>query len=143
VEEGDKHKPVADYVLEQENGDHWDEWLQTHRVELNAMTTPQFIDWLDRKMEEHGADKLIPPAKVINAELQDRLEQRVRTIVTNRILRAAGFEKQIRNVLKGIKRPTDRSLIDGLKKRFSRSPQQSWRAHVEAIVAKLTEAAAS
>ena len=24
--------------------DDWDEWLQTHRVELNAMTTPQLID---------------------------------------------------------------------------------------------------
>ena len=32
----------------------WEEWLQTHRVELNAMTTPQFIEWLDGKMAEHG-----------------------------------------------------------------------------------------
>ena len=38
-----------------------DEWLQTHRVELNAMTTPQFIAWLDRKMAEHGDGKLVPP----------------------------------------------------------------------------------
>ena len=29
----------------------WDEWLQTHRIELNAMTTPQLIEWLDEKME--------------------------------------------------------------------------------------------
>ena len=31
----------------------WEEWLQTHRVELNAMTTPQFIEWLDAKMAAH------------------------------------------------------------------------------------------
>jgi hypothetical protein len=46
VERGDKRKPVADYVLEREDlapdGYTWEEWLQTHRVELNAMTTPQF-----------------------------------------------------------------------------------------------------
>jgi hypothetical protein len=39
-------------------GRDWEEWLQTHRVELNAMTTPQFIEWLDRKMAEHGDGKL-------------------------------------------------------------------------------------
>ena len=27
---------------------------QTHRVELNAMTTPEFIEWLDGKIAEHG-----------------------------------------------------------------------------------------
>jgi hypothetical protein len=34
VERGDKRKPVAEYVLAYEDGDHWEEWLQTHRVEL-------------------------------------------------------------------------------------------------------------
>jgi Histidine kinase-, DNA gyrase B-, and HSP90-like ATPase len=58
IEEKDRQRPVADYVPEQ-----WREWLQTHRVELNAMTTPQFIAWLDGKMAEH--DKLIPPAGVL------------------------------------------------------------------------------
>lgn len=61
VEKGDKHKPIADYVLEREDGEYWDEWLQTHRVELNAMTTPEFIEWLDAKMVKHGDGKLIPP----------------------------------------------------------------------------------
>jgi hypothetical protein len=45
LEEPKRVKPVADYVREQ--GDNWEDWLQTHRVELNAMTTPQFIEWLD------------------------------------------------------------------------------------------------
>src|SRR5262249_17027977 len=49
VEAGDKHKPVADYVLERADGARWESWLQIHRVELNAMTTPEFIAWLDRK----------------------------------------------------------------------------------------------
>jgi hypothetical protein len=53
---------LADYVLEREgvapDGEPWDEWLQTHRIELNAMTTPQFIEWLDSKMAGYG--KLVP-----------------------------------------------------------------------------------
>ena len=58
VEEGERRKAVADYVREREDArsrrQYWEEWLQTHRVELNAMTTPQFIEWLDGKMAEHG-----------------------------------------------------------------------------------------
>ena len=57
----EKRKPVADYVLKRDRdfpneapgGISWEEWLQTHRIELNAMTTPEFIAWLDAKMAEH------------------------------------------------------------------------------------------
>jgi hypothetical protein len=140
VEAGDKHKPVANYVLEREGDDCWEDWLQTHRVELNAMTTPQFIDWLNRKMEAHGGNKLIPPAEVIKEELEEYLEKRVRDLITQRILRDAGLEEQICAELNSIQRPHDATVIEDLKKTLFRSPQQSWRAHVEAIVTKLVEA---
>ena len=59
LKEKDRVKPVAEYVHEHD-GD-WVDWLQTNRVELNAMTTPQLIAWLDQKMAEFGDGKLIPP----------------------------------------------------------------------------------
>jgi hypothetical protein len=44
VEESERYKPVADYVREREDtapdGSDWEEWLQTNRIELNAMTPP-------------------------------------------------------------------------------------------------------
>src|SRR5262249_28595320 len=58
--DGNKRKPVAEYVLGRDDGDQWEEWLQSHRVELNAITTPEFIAWLDAKMAAHGAGKLVP-----------------------------------------------------------------------------------
>ena len=54
---------MADYI-----GDRWREWLQTHRVELNAMDTPTFLEWLDGKMEQ-ASGKLIPPPAVLLAHL--------------------------------------------------------------------------
>ena len=42
LEETKRQKPVADYI--REHGGNWADWLQTNRVELNAMTTPQLID---------------------------------------------------------------------------------------------------
>ena len=63
VEEGKYRKPVAD-IRDRTMNDR-DEWLQSRRVELNAMITPQFIEWLDRKMAKHGAGKLIPPSDIL------------------------------------------------------------------------------
>jgi hypothetical protein len=37
-------------VRERDDDEDWEEWLQTHRIELNAMTTPQLIEWLDEKL---------------------------------------------------------------------------------------------
>src|SRR5207245_11304797 len=30
------------------------------RIELNAMTSDQFVDWLQRKLEENGVTKVVP-----------------------------------------------------------------------------------
>jgi hypothetical protein len=134
VEKGDKHKPVADYVRERADGARWDEWLQTHRVELNAMTTPQFILWLDRKMAEHGDGKLIPPPEVLSSKLEDELEASVRAAITERILREADLEGQITEALRDIERPSAAALVEGIETMFERSPECEWRDHVTAVV---------
>ena len=142
VEEGKRRKPVADYVkAADESGEHgtapdgtsWEEWLQTHRVELNAMTTPQFIAWLDRKMAEHGKGKLIPPTDVLEAELAERIEQKVRAAHTERILREAGFEKQVTDSIAAIKKPKGTTLAKDIKQLFKREPDREWRDHIEAV----------
>src|SRR5262245_57764560 len=141
VEKGDKHKPVAEYVLERKDaapdGTSWEEWLQKHRVELNAMTTPQFIAWLDRKMAKHGDGKLVPPSGVVVRELEEQLEGRMRSIITERILREAGLEGQIAKALHKIKRPTGTALTNGIRQLFKRELENEWRDHVEAVVARM------
>ncbi|WP_143393486.1 hypothetical protein [Fimbriiglobus ruber] len=46
------------------------DWLQTHRIELNAMTSPEFIAWLSRKMAPYHTGKVVPPVPVLTAELE-------------------------------------------------------------------------
>ena len=111
---------------------------QTHRVELNAMTTPEFIEWLDGKIAEHGDGKLIPPEEVVAAELENRLEAKVRTIVTERILLEAGLEDQIAKAMDAIKRPTGNNLTRGIKSLFKHEPEREWRDHIEAVAAERT-----
>src|SRR5262249_18116752 len=49
--------------------------------------TPEFIQWLDSKMA--AFDKLVPPATVLDAELDERIEAKVRTAITERCARPA------------------------------------------------------
>ena len=130
VEEGDRRKPVADYVHERDDAD-WAQWLQTRRVELNAMTTPQFIEWLDGKMA--ADDKLIPPADVLAAELDKRIENKIRASITERILREAGLDQQVAAAIAAIEKPTIADLTQGITQLFKRESDREWRDHIEDV----------
>jgi hypothetical protein len=141
VEENDRRKPVADYVIEREDaapdGEAWEEWLQKHRVELNAMTTPQFIGWLDGKLVDHG--KLVPSPDVLTVELNERIEEKLRASITERILREAGVEDQIAAGIAAIEMPTADALTEGIRQMFEREPDREWRDHIEAVANLKTE----
>jgi hypothetical protein len=129
VEDGEigrKRKPVAYYVLDREDlapdDSSWADWLQTHRIELNAMTTPQFIDWLDGKLAAYS--KLVPPPEVLKTELHKRIEDKVRAAITQRILREANIDG-VAAALAGIETPDADTLAGALSNCLVRSPAPS------------------
>jgi hypothetical protein len=134
VEETERRKPVAEYARAHE------EWLQTHRVELNAMTTEQFIAWLDGKMEAHGNGKLIPPADVLEEELAGHIETNVRAAITERILREAGLDDQVAAAIAAIKKPIATTLEQGTRRLFKRESDREWRDHIETVARKIVRA---
>ena len=81
---------VADYVSAEGR-----RWYQTQRVELNAMTTPQFIDWLNRKMAPYDTGKVLPPAAVVSARLEGQARAEVERAITARVLREARVDEQV------------------------------------------------
>jgi hypothetical protein len=96
--ESPEHKgrqPVARYVSERDDGEKWVEWLQTHRIELNAMTTPQLLAWLDGKMAEHGQGRLVPPAEVLTDHLEQRARAQVAADVRDAILAENDYAGQV------------------------------------------------
>jgi hypothetical protein len=141
VNEDDKRKPVADYVRERTDaapdGESWEEWLQNHRVELNVMTTPEFIEWLDGKMADYNG-KLVPPSDVLEKELAERIDRKVRAAVTERILREAGFENQVAGAIAAIEKPNGEALAEGIEDLFEKEPDREWRDHIEAEAKKRT-----
>ena len=150
LEAGERRKPTANYVKEHDgegdvdaNGNDisdidWDEWLQTHRVELNAMTTPQLIAWLNDKMETFGAGKLIPPETVLEEDLKARVETKVRAEITERILREAGLDAQVDAAMAALDLPDGAELARGIARLFEEEPDAEWRAHIEAVAEERT-----
>jgi hypothetical protein len=133
IGEKDKRRPVADYVP-----DDWANWLQEHRVELNAMTTPQFIEWLDSKMAEHGDGKLIPPPEVVEAELEAKIEEDLREAISERILQEADFEGQVAQALAEIERPSDAAMVTAIRLRLKLAPEEEWREYIRVKAAELS-----
>lgn len=86
----ERRRPVAEYVSYE-----WADWLQSHRVELNAMTTPEFIEWLESKMELHGVGKIIPDDETLTRVFDETAEQAVRAQVLHTILKDNNYEELV------------------------------------------------
>jgi hypothetical protein len=138
VERSEKRKAVANYVLEREDGDNWEEWLQTHRVELNVMSTPEFIQWLDQKMEEHGGDgKVVPPTPILASQIRYGVEGEIRNRIVQRVLKEAGVENQVAAAMSKVTLPDPASLSDDLMEWHEQNDEGHWRDWVKALVADI------
>jgi hypothetical protein len=140
AEQTDKRKPVGNYV--KEKGLEWVEWLQTKRIELNAMTTPQFIDWLDTGMRRGGNGKLIPPQAVMLGYVEQAVKERVSQLERERILMEAGFEERVETVfqwLRPIVRKKTRSLVRYVRSSLVETPTDSWRAPLDRMADTMTQ----
>ena len=81
-----KRRAVADYIKGRDaanrihnpnNEPNWEAWLQNWRVELNAMTTAEFVAWMNAQFEKHNASKVIPSEQLalesVSASIQAKL----------------------------------------------------------------------
>ena len=84
------------------------------RVELNAMTSPQFIRWLESKLDQYGVTKVIPDAKT--------LQKAYRHAQDGQRLRASLAAIQA-NPYQG---PVPKNLHARVIKRLAEHPELSW-----------------
>jgi hypothetical protein len=118
VQQGAVLRPVAIYVHPD-----YDEWLQTHRVELNAMSSPQFLNRLDAKMEVYGDGKLVPPTEALGQALDAAIEAAARDRVRARLLEEHDFEGQVQQVIAAL----------------AEDSRQSWKAPVEQVAKAIVD----
>jgi hypothetical protein len=102
----DRRRPVADYVRARPDGAHWVEWFQSHRYELNAMTSEQFLGWLTEKIAEHDEGKVVPPPSVMQEELHTAVETEIRRLMVESILADARIDERVDAAMSEIQIPT-------------------------------------
>jgi hypothetical protein len=126
--------PVADYVEE-----YWQDWLQEHRVELNAMTTPQFLEWLDRKFADQ-VGKLVPPVTVLTDRLESEVRQNLRERIAERLLAEAGIDTLVDEALAERAEPIKiavATIAEDVAEALDASPQEPWTGAVQEIAAEI------
>ena len=95
-------------------------FLEESRVELNAMTSRQLLDFVEEKLNEHGVEKLIPE--------DARLEQHARRLIEQRLAVAAiaPLKAEITERAAATKLPAD--LRQRLAEVLTEEPQLPWDA---------------
>ena len=125
---------VAGYVQEYDrrNRTSWATWLQENRYELNAMTSPQFLTWLDRKMEEHSENtKVVPPFDVLSQEMEERVNARMHDAIVAELVEKYDVKGQVLRLLANMERPVD--LDDRVRALLADARANPWETPLGAI----------
>ncbi len=125
--------PVADYVLDR--SPRWKTWLQTQRVELNAMTSPAFLAWLDGKMEKYDRlGKVIPPTDVLSTKFEEDARKLVRERIVERLLAEAGIDTLVDKACMDLDVPAGRAIRKDIVNRLEEVPENPWETPLGEIV---------
>jgi hypothetical protein len=85
----------------------WSEWLQTKRIELNSMTSPEFLEWIEKKFNDMGVEKVMPPVEVLHETYRTTAEAEIRRALSHKILKEAGIDGLVAKGMTHIHVPTN------------------------------------
>jgi DNA topoisomerase VI subunit B len=103
-------------------------FLLKQRIELNALTSAQFIRLIERKLTAHGVKKLVPGVKLLNATY--------RAVIKGEMIRQS-FEDAVDEVaeeMKSVSVPD--TIADQVEAMLKKEPTLRWDAAVARIVRK-------
>ena len=127
VIEGDWEKRAATLRRHGATADEID-FLAERRVELNAMTSRQLVDFIEAKFAEHGVEKLIPDDAAIAQHARRVIEQQLAEKAI------AEIADKIAAEAKAAELPTD--LRQRVEAYLAKHPRLSWDAAVAQIIAE-------
>jgi len=101
-------------------------FLESKRVELNAMTSRQFLDFIEAKLDEHGVEKLVPEDAI--------LEQHARRLIEQQLARKAiaRVASKIAKEAASQKLPAD--LLARIAAALEEQPHLPWDAALAAVL---------
>jgi 5S rRNA maturation endonuclease (ribonuclease M5) len=141
---------VADYIKTRDlensrtgnpnNEPNWENWLQDNRVELNAMTSPQRVAWVERKLSKHNVKKVIPPDEATRKELLDSVNVSITDALKEEVLKnaQAWIDQQTRRCSKAISLPSGEELRESITEYLAEQPQTNWKSAILKLTCGMT-----
>ena len=103
------------------------EYLLDRRVELNALTSEEFIAFVERKLTEHGVGKVVPTKAVLNSTYRMLAQGREVEKVIKRELRKLNGHQSVR---------VPSNLMAQVEDYLRRNPTHRWDKAVASLVRK-------
>ena len=104
----------------------FDQLRSTRRVELNAMTSPQFVAFVERKLRENGIEKIIPEQDLL-AKTYAELKR------SHQIMEAVeDIVEEVDEDMEESEAP--KNLQQRVRKYLKQHPEERWDAALDAIV---------
>jgi hypothetical protein len=100
--------------------------FEGERIELNAMTSEQFIKFIERKFEEHGVSKVVPESEVLERHARRMLERHIVMRTLDKL------RPRIRERVAEIKLPDD--LRERVEQTLEETPQLPWEAAIAEMI---------
>jgi hypothetical protein len=140
----EKRQAVAGYVeaYGAARDEDWAEWLQTHRVELNALSTEAFLRWIDAKLADYDTGKVIPPAHVLEAHYTDEVHQALEDKIREQILVDADLDGRVETAYTELEETITRdtaTLPATVASALAGTPVDQWSAPVETLARRRVE----
>jgi hypothetical protein len=108
------------------------QWI-CQRVELNAFSAPDFITFIERKLEESEAtDKVIPPSSELLQLTEDLYHEAVSSLVRDKLDEMLSVDDIVQQLAESIRNDV---ALDGanqwIEQAFAKDDSLSWRSAVE------------
>jgi len=108
------------------------------RVELNAFTPEEFINWLTKKLEEHRIkEKVCPPSEVIADKAQTTLREGLEKVISQSIIDAVGGKSLVGRLMSETyqeRNLQNLNLEPNVKDELKSYPEEGWAEIVETLV---------
>jgi hypothetical protein len=105
------------------------DFLRDQRVELNAMTSRELLDFIEAGLDEHGVTKTVPDDNILEEHARRLIERHLAQQAIEPL--AAGFTEAAQNTVL----PAD--LRERIKAALAETPKSSWDGSLAMIVAGL------
>ena len=111
-------------------------YLLRRGVELNAMSTPQFLAWLEGEIQLHDKGKVIPPERIMQESLDQSLQDKLGQRIAAELLEQHHYDDQVEQAVRQVKERCGDSqarLAETVPAELGQEPFRHWKDVVEAV----------